>query len=109
MRDHEVAVLIGKRLSHLREHSGLSQAELGKNLYVSASAIGMWEIGHREIKSSMLREVAEYFSVSADYIVGLSDDYTATQKGCFDASKKWSSDEMELADAIIKVIRSQRK
>lgn len=53
----------------LRQRAGLSQAELGKLLGVSASAIGMYEQGRREPSLALLQALCEQFHVSADYLL----------------------------------------
>ena len=40
--------MLGARIAALRRDAGWSQAELGKRLQVSASAVGMYEQGRRE-------------------------------------------------------------
>lgn len=65
--------IFGERLKQLRLANGLSAAKLGKILGVSDSTIIRWE--NATIISSVfsLKLVAEYFGVSADYLIGLED------------------------------------
>ena len=65
--------MIGKALKALREECGLSQAELAKQLDISASAIGMYEVNSREPSDDIKTKIAEYFDVSVDYLLGVSD------------------------------------
>lgn len=60
---------MGERLAKLRHDAGLSQAELGKRLGVSASAIGMYEQGRREPSLDILLALCRQFQVSADYLL----------------------------------------
>lgn len=62
--------MFAKRLRMLRESRGISQEELALALSVSASAIGMYERGRREPDHDKLRALADYFSVSVDYLLG---------------------------------------
>lgn len=62
--------MFGKRLKELRLAASLTQAELGRALGVSASAIGMYEQGRREPDGKMLAKISEYFNVSLDYLLG---------------------------------------
>lgn len=62
--------MFAKRLRMLRESKGISQEELALALSVSASAIGMYEQGRREPDHDKLRILADYFSVSIDYLLG---------------------------------------
>lgn len=61
------------RLQELRMKQGLSQRALAKKLGVSTSTISMYEQGKREPNIDFLSEIARYFSVSIDYLVGNSD------------------------------------
>ena len=65
--------MIGKALKVLREERGLSQVELAKQLDISASAIGMYEVNSREPSDDIKTKIAEYFDVSIDYLLGVSD------------------------------------
>jgi transcriptional regulator with XRE-family HTH domain len=61
--------MLGARIAALRRDAGWSQAELGKRLQVSASAVGMYEQGRREPSADTLVELSRIFSVSVDYIL----------------------------------------
>ena len=58
-----------KILKELREEKGLTQAELGKILGVGATCIGKYERGEREPSFSTLKEMCDYFEVSAGYLL----------------------------------------
>ena len=62
-----------QRLKELREEKGLSIKMLAKELGVSDVAIGRWEKGLRVPNIDVLILVANYFNVSADYLLGLKD------------------------------------
>lgn len=57
------------KLKKLRENRGMTQAELGKALYISPSAIGMYEQGRRIPDISTLKKISSFFSVSVDYLI----------------------------------------
>ena len=62
-----------KRLKELRENKHLTQAQLSKFLNISASTIGMYEQGRRFPDEILLKNIAQFFNVSLDYLLGLSD------------------------------------
>ena len=62
-----------ERLKELRSEKNVGQVELSVKIGVSKGIISMWENGLREPKLSNLISLAEYFGVSLDYLVGLSD------------------------------------
>jgi transcriptional regulator with XRE-family HTH domain len=61
--------MMGARIAALRRDAGWSQAELGRRLRVSASAVGMYEQGRREPSADTLVALSEIFEVSTDYIL----------------------------------------
>lgn len=70
--------LFGKRLRFLRKRSNLTQDQLAKILNVSTSSIGMYERGEREPSFKVLIDIAKYFSVSIDYLLGNNHDENST-------------------------------
>ena len=65
--------LFCKRLKQLRIEHQLSTIEMGKILNVSHTTITRWERG--EIVPSILHliNIAKYFEVSADYLLGIEE------------------------------------
>lgn len=62
--------MIGTRIKELREDGHLSQYKLAKIIGVSQKAIDYWERGINEPKASYIIKLADYFGVSADYLLG---------------------------------------
>jgi DNA-binding transcriptional regulator LsrR (DeoR family)/DNA-binding XRE family transcriptional regulator len=62
----------GANLKRLRIAKSLSQADLGKNLGVTMLTIGKWESSISPPKCSNIIEVARFFEVSIDYLLGES-------------------------------------
>ena len=63
----------GKRLNPLRKENNLTRQQVVEKLQVSVRLISYWENGERECDFAMLAKICNLFSVSADYILGLSD------------------------------------
>lgn len=63
----------GERLSKLRKEKGLSQAEFGRLFNLGQSTIGMYETNKREPDTNTIKQFAEYFNVSTDYLLGLTN------------------------------------
>lgn len=61
------------RLKELREEKGLSARQLAKELNVSDRAIQRWEKEERVPNADMVILIAQFFEVSADYLLGLED------------------------------------
>lgn len=64
---------IGTRIGRLRDAKNLSQEQLAKALDVSREKVKSWENNERQIKAGDITKLADFFSVSADYILGRSD------------------------------------
>lgn len=62
----------GDVLKSLREERHLSQRQLADNLKVAYSTIGMYESGQREPSYEMLENIADYFNVDMNYLLGKS-------------------------------------
>lgn len=69
--------LIGSRLLALRKDRGLTQRKAAFDLKVSAQQLGQWEKGKRQAQLDDLVALARYYHVSADYLLGLSDELSA--------------------------------
>ena len=61
--------MFGNVLKNLRMSKGLSQEELSNKFGVSTSTIGMYETNKREPNFDLLKEFANFFNVSTDYLL----------------------------------------
>lgn len=60
-------------LKSLRKERNIGQIELSKALGVSKGIISLWENGLREPNMYSLIQLAKFFNVSIDYLVGLEE------------------------------------
>lgn len=60
----------GKRLKLLRENKGLTQKELAENLNINRSRLSLYELDEREPDQQLTIQIAAYFGVSTDYLLG---------------------------------------
>ena len=63
-----------ERLRQLREEMNLSQAELGRIVDVSRSAVAMYEAGEREPDFETEEALADFFNVPIDFLRGRKTD-----------------------------------
>nr|WP_325300039.1 helix-turn-helix transcriptional regulator [uncultured Dysosmobacter sp.] len=68
--------IFGERVYQLRKQAQLSQKQLGEVLGLSNKAICTMEGGSRGTTIEKLVLLAEYFHVSTDYLLGITDDPT---------------------------------
>ncbi|MDP1384062.1 MULTISPECIES: helix-turn-helix domain-containing protein [Streptococcus] len=62
-----------RRLKDLREDHDLSQNDIAKYLFCSQSAYSRIENGIQDIPSKYLIKLAKFYSVTTDYILGMTD------------------------------------
>ena len=65
--------IFAKRLKEIRMEKGLNRSQLAKGLSVSEVTISRWERLLRIPNIVDLKKIAEFFNVSADYLIGLQD------------------------------------
>ena len=63
----------GKRFAELRTEKKLTRKQVAETLGVSLRLISYWENGERECDFNMLVKICALFSVSADYLLGITD------------------------------------
>lgn len=61
------------RLSELLVENKISKRELAKKIGVSATSISDWSTGKIQPIAENVYLIAEFFQVSADYLLGLKD------------------------------------
>lgn len=61
------------RLKELRVKKGLSQMRLAIELNMNQNTISRYETGKREADYKTLIQLADYFDVSIDYLLGRTD------------------------------------
>lgn len=66
-------LFFAERLRDLRVERGLKQSALAEALGTTQRRISYWETGKVEPDLLSLCKIAEFFSVSLDYLVGLKD------------------------------------
>lgn len=64
------------RLKELRKKAGLTQRQFAKAIGAAQNTVSQWETGIHEIDNSKLKEIATFFGVSTDYLLGHSDVQT---------------------------------
>ena len=62
---------IGRTIKELRQKRGITQEEFSEALRVSVQTVSRWENGVNAPDLSMLPQLAIYFRVTTDYLLGL--------------------------------------
>lgn len=63
-----------KRLFDLREYKDLSQIKLANYLGITQQTYSLWEKGTKIIPLKHLNSLSNFYEISMDYIVGLTDE-----------------------------------
>ena len=71
--------MLAKRLKELRAKNGLTQATFAEEFSISKGTIAMWETGKRTPDIETIKQIAEYFGVSVDYLVDNEKQDTSEQ------------------------------
>jgi repressor LexA len=61
-----------QRLKELRKSQQVSLQDLAEILHTTRQSLSIYEKGERAINIELLAGIANYFDVSADYLLGLS-------------------------------------
>jgi len=69
-----------ERLKFLREEKGLTQLELGQIFKISRSSVSKYEAGERRPDPGSLKAFSEYFNVSVDFLLGITDSRDSSEK-----------------------------
>lgn len=63
-----------RRLSDLMSRKGVSKYKIAQLCGVTRWTVRRWELGEQDPLSGNLRELADYFGVSADYLLGRTNN-----------------------------------
>ncbi len=68
------------RLKELREDLDIRQEALAEYLHIKQNTYSQYENNQRQLPIDVLIKLAEYYNVSTDYILGLTDVKTPYHK-----------------------------
>lgn len=72
--------MLGERLKKLRTNKKLTQEQLGKIVNVTKVSISGYENGNRTPDTETLQNLANFFEVSTDYLLGRTDEPEPNKK-----------------------------
>ena len=67
----------GNVIYELRKERNISQQKLADAMGISQATIAKIEVNRNEATAATIRKLATFFDVSADYLLGLEDDFGA--------------------------------
>ena len=66
--------ILQERLKQCRKKTGLPQIKVAIYCDITERAYQNYELGNREPKLGIIMRIAQFYGVSIDYLVGLTDD-----------------------------------
>lgn len=84
------------RLKALRKQMNLTQDEFTKKSGIGRSAVSMYESGKRMPSYDVLCNIADFFNVTTDYLLGKTDNTAVSSKPTTDLLDALFHDEPEL-------------
>lgn len=73
-----MSVQFSAKLSLLRREKGITQKQAAEDLGISQALLSHYEKGIRECHLDFVRKAAEYYEVTADYLLGMTDSRRQT-------------------------------
>ena len=112
-----------ERIKPLFESSGMTDKDIEEALNLPRGVIYKWGIGKNKSYKRFIPEIAKYFNVSADYLMGLDspsagikkerpadgEALTDMQKTTIDLVKSMSDADLKLFLDILKTVRENSK
>ena len=107
--------MIVERLKNLRNASKMSQKDFAQSLKVSQQTVASWERGRTEPSNVALKDIADYFNVTTDYLLGRDSKVSALSKkqtdllGMFDGLNEEGQNALMVMLNSLKVSHARQK
>ena len=101
-----------ERFKELRKEKGMSQRELATALHMSNSAVAMYETGKRQPDLEALEQIADYFNVDMDYLLGRKNTthrIIEIDPNHIDYSIQIGNDERFLLETYVKLANEKKR
>ena len=83
-----------KRIRELREDKDFNQTIVAKFLNMSQTGYSKYETGENDIPTKVLIGLSEFYNVSVDYLLGLTDIMKPYPRKIRKENKKWRTLEL---------------
>ncbi len=100
-----------KRLKELRQKNNLTQFQLAEILNLSISSITMYENGRRLPDIPTIINIAKYFNVSVDYLIGNSDipnTNIISESELLNLINKLSQEKLDILKQFIEILTKEK-
>lgn len=98
-----------ERIKPLFESSGMTDKDIEEALNLPRGVIYKWGIGKNKSYKRFIPEIAKYFNVSADYLMGLDSPYAGIKKDLIQKDEAEDSETAELHEIWSSADKSERR
>lgn len=108
-----------ENLKLLREQKGLLQKEVAEAIGVNRTTYVKYERGDSEPSFQILNRLADYFTVSVDYLLGRDDQQkkptveddglSDRQRAFMESVRSMSPEDLDLLESLIAVVKKQKE
>lgn len=110
--------LFGDRLKKLRKEHNLTQEDIANMFNVTKNAVYSWEVGKSQPSIEIIKQLAQYFGVTIDYLLNFTQDDVDNMERLKQALKQagmWdyniddmSRDDFEKAMQIVAMLKEKK-
>ncbi len=101
---------IGQTIRELRREMDCTQDKLADILGVTQDSISLWETDKRTPDTQYIVTMANFFDVTTDYLLGVSDDVSGVKFGHEGRQKEWlTNDERKALEVYRRMSASEKK
>jgi len=103
--------MIGERLRELRKAKKMKQEELGSCFGLSKAILSSYELGKSDPPDKIKIELARYFNISLDYLIGVIDERVPyyNEKTFLKLPDNISDEEIKFITEYLEYTTSKRK
>ena len=92
----------GNKLQELRKNNNLTQKDFCKSFKISQPTLSLWENEEREPDAKMIKQIANYFNVSIDYL--MDNEESITENELVKLERKLKKEDKERLITVIKAM-----
>lgn len=109
--------VLGSRIKYLREKLDISQKRLADALGITNIQVSRYETGDRKPDPETIKKLAEFFDVSSDYLLGVTNDQLEPNennsnigRAFYGGADQYTDEELEIARAAaLAAVEAYRK
>ncbi|ARF67635.1 hypothetical protein B7C51_06995 [Paenibacillus larvae subsp. pulvifaciens] len=101
--------LMGMRIKNCRKEKKISQEQLADMLGMKRTNIANYEAGRVIPPGNVLRDLADIFAVSTDYLLGREPSNEINTIAAHHDGKEWTEEELKEIEEFKKFVLSKRK